>query len=224
MTDADVVTVVDYDGVRATTRLHEPVTGLANHVLLQLEDGRTFVVSRDLLEVQADGTYLLPMTFRSLRETNVPVMGHTESSTDANIQGDIVIPVIEEDIEIAKQGVKRRRLRIAKSVHEREVIIDQPLTQEHVDVNRVVVNRMVDEPPQVRYEGDTIIMPVLEEVVVVDIRLMLREEVHITRRRVETHEPQHVTLRREEVIVEPIETSEPVDDIPAATKFQMDSR
>jgi uncharacterized protein (TIGR02271 family) len=201
MTNVDVVRVVDREGVQATTRLNEPVEGLENHVVLTLEDGQTLVVSRDLLQAQPDGDYHLPLTFASVRE----------GLLHDNIE--MVIPVIEEEVEVARQDVERRRVRIAKSVHEREVIIDQPLTQEHVDVNRVVVNRMVDEAPAVRYEGDTIIMPVLEEVVVVDIRLMLREEVHVTRRRVETHEPQHVTLRREEVSVETIEP----DDIEAAT-------
>jgi uncharacterized protein (TIGR02271 family) len=217
MTNVDVVRVVDREGVQATTRLDEPVEGLENHVVLTLEDGQTLVVSRDLLQAQPSGDYHLPLTFASLGE------GLLQHGLADNME--MVIPVIEEEIEVTRQDVERRRVRIAKSVHEREVIVDQPLTQEHVDVNRVVVNRMIDpadEAPAVRYEGDTIIMPVLEEVVVVDIRLMLREEVHVTRRRVETHEPQRVTLRREEVSVETIKSNEP-DDVEAATDSASDS-
>jgi uncharacterized protein (TIGR02271 family) len=209
MTQTGVVKVVDRDGIEATTRLDEPVSDLDNHVMLLLVDGQTLVVNRDLLQKQPDGDYRLPLSFASL---------HSES--------EMVIPVIEEQVEVTKQDVERGRFRIAKSVHEREVIVDQPLTQEHVDVNRVVVNRMIDpsdDAPVVRYEGDTIIMPVLEEVVVVDIRLMLREEVHITRRRVDTHEPQSVILRREEVTVEPIDPVES-DDIEAAANSSMNSR
>jgi stress response protein YsnF len=88
------------------------------------------------------------------------------------------------------------------------VLVDQPLAEEHVDIDRVVVNQMVDEPPPVRYEGDTLIVPVLEEVIVVDVRLMVREEVRITRRREQVHKPQSVTLRREDVIVEPVPDAE----------------
>lgn len=46
------------------------------------------------------------------------------------------------------------------------------------------------------------IVPVLEEVIVTEMRLMLREELHVRKRQIETRKPQHVTLRREEVTVE----------------------
>jgi len=53
------------------------------------------------------------------------------------------------------------------------------------------------------------IVPVLEEVLVVQKRLMLKEEVHVIRRKVETHQPQHMLLRSEEVIVERVAPEEP---------------
>jgi len=49
------------------------------------------------------------------------------------------------------------------------------------------------------------IVPLLEEVLVVEKRLMLREEVRVTKRRNETHRPQTVTLRKEDVKVEKLE-------------------
>jgi len=64
------------------------------------------------------------------------------------------------------------------------------------------VDRVVAGPVPVRHEGDTMIVPVLEEVLVVEKRLVLKEELRVTRRRVETREPQTVTLRREDVVVE----------------------
>jgi stress response protein YsnF len=82
--------------------------------------------------------------------------------------------------------------------------------QEHVEVNRVVVNQIVDEIPPIRYEGDTMIVPILEEIVVIDVRLIVREEVHIVRHREELHEPQRVVLRREEVQIEAVD--ENLDD------------
>ncbi len=45
-------------------------------------------------------------------------------------------------------------------------------------------------------------MPVLEEVLVVEKRLVLKEEWHITRRRVEARSPPRVILRCEEVSVD----------------------
>jgi uncharacterized protein (TIGR02271 family) len=66
----------------------------------------------------------------------------------------------------------------------------------------VPINRVVDGPISVRSEEDTLVIPLLEEVLVVEKRLLLKEEVRITKRRVETHMPQRVTLRREEAVVE----------------------
>jgi stress response protein YsnF len=57
----------------------------------------------------------------------------------------------------------------------------------------------------VRYEGDTMIVSLLEEVLVVETRLLLKEEVRMTTRRTETHRPVTVTLRREDVTVERVD-------------------
>jgi stress response protein YsnF len=46
---------------------------------------------------------------------------------------------------------------------------------------------------------------VLEEVLVVETRLLVTEEVRITRRRTETHMPERVTLRREDVTIERVD-------------------
>jgi stress response protein YsnF len=46
------------------------------------------------------------------------------------------------------------------------------------------------------------IIPLLEEVLVVEKRLPLKEELHLTKRRVETHKPQRVRLRREKAVIE----------------------
>jgi stress response protein YsnF len=54
----------------------------------------------------------------------------------------------------------------------------------------------------VRHVGNTMIISLLEEVLVVEKRLMLKEELHITKGEVETYKPQRVTLRTEEAVVE----------------------
>jgi uncharacterized protein (TIGR02271 family) len=71
-----------------------------------------------------------------------------------------------------------------------------------VVIERVPINRVVEAPIAARSEEDTLIIPLLEEVLVVEKRLLLKEEVRITKRQVETHMPQRVTLRREEATVE----------------------
>ena len=77
-----------------------------------------------------------------------------------------------------------------------------PLNQEEVMVERVTLNQYVDSPPPpVRYEGDTMIIPVLQEVAVVEKRLLLVEELRVTKRQVQKQETQQVSLRQEEVQV-----------------------
>ena len=73
---------------------------------------------------------------------------------------------------------------------------------------RVELNQELDGPVAVRYEGDTMIVPILEEVLVVQKRLVLKEEIRITRRRREFHAPQSVVLRREHAAVGRIEDPE----------------
>jgi stress response protein YsnF len=53
-----------------------------------------------------------------------------------------------------------------------------------------------------RQEGDTWILPVLEEILVVEKRLMLREEVRVTPTRRDVHNPQKHLVRREHIEVE----------------------
>jgi stress response protein YsnF len=70
---------------------------------------------------------------------------------------------------------------------------------EEVEVERVAINRVIDEAVPIRYEGDTTIIPLLEEILVIEKRLVLREEIHIKKTRREVHNPQEVLLRDEQV-------------------------
>ena len=81
-------------------------------------------------------------------------------------------------------------------------MVEPTRAEETVSVERVPINREVAEPPPVRQEGDTTIVPILEEVLVVEKRLVLREEVRITKRRREISERHRVTLRREQAEIE----------------------
>lgn len=117
----------------------------------------------------------------------------------------IVVPIVEEHIEIEKREIETGGVRVRKVVREREETIDVPLLREEVEVERVPVNRVVDGPVQVRYEGETAIIPVLEEVLVVEKRLMLKEELRVTRKKLVTQETKQVLLKSEGVIVERLE-------------------
>lgn len=111
----------------------------------------------------------------------------------------LTIPVVEEQVQIGKDVVETGRIRVSKTVHEEQQIVDVPIIQEEVNVERVAINQYVATPPAVRYEGDTMVMPILREVLVVEKRLLLVEEVRITKHQTETRIPQQVTLRKEEI-------------------------
>lgn len=112
------------------------------------------------------------------------------------------VPVVEERAHLDKTKVETGKVRAIKRVHEENVIVSTALTNEELIVERVPVNEYVDVPPQARHEGDTMIIPVMKEEVVVQTRLVLVEEVRITRRREERTVEKPVTVRSEEVIIE----------------------
>lgn len=166
----------------------------AQQAQITLQDGRTILVPSDLLVPLQDGILYLPL-FREQLDT-------PENLDDE--QTLMVIPITVEQAEVSKQQVTRGRVRVHKTVHERKETIDEPGFEEKVEVERVAVNRPINAPPPVRYEGDMTIIPVLEEVIVVQKRLMLKEEIRITKQRKEVRNPQTVVLRSEDVQVERI--------------------
>jgi len=195
MTPARVVTVTGANGIRGridTTTWS--LDGSQPEVVVQLDDGRQVLVPLEALDRQEDGSYALNLD---------PVELEARQGTGSHVSGrPLVVPVMAEALGIDKRRVETGRVRIRKAVHEREEVIDQPLLSEEVSIERVPIHRFVDEAIPIRYEGDTMIISLLEEVPVVEKRLMLTEELRITKRQVEAHRPIQVTLRREEVTVE----------------------
>jgi uncharacterized protein (TIGR02271 family) len=112
------------------------------------------------------------------------------------------IPVAREDAEILKRKVEKARVAVNTHVREREEIVEEDLRHDEVDIERVTVDREVDGPLDTRQEGDCMVIPVVEEVLVVQKRWMLKEEIRIRRRSVTTPHRERVRLRSEEVSVE----------------------
>jgi uncharacterized protein (TIGR02271 family) len=170
-----------------------PLDSSRGEVLVQFEDGTSMLVPLEALARQDDGSYHLALDLDAFEQRGAG--GGVSDSP-------LVLPVIEEALEVHTSPVETGRVRVRKIVHEREEVVDPPLLHEEVVVERVPINRVVDGPISMRSEEDTLVISLLEEVLVVEKRLLLKEEVRITKRRVETHMPQRVTLRREEAVVE----------------------
>ena len=122
-----------------------------------------------------------------------------------------MVPVLVEELEVQKRLVETGKVRITKVVHERETLVDEPLFHDKVAITRVPMQRVVDGPVPVREENGTTIISLVEEVLVVEKRWMLREEIHIRTERLATHQPQRITLRSEEVQIARVPH---VDDAP----------
>jgi uncharacterized protein (TIGR02271 family) len=112
------------------------------------------------------------------------------------------IPLVEERLSIEKKEVEAGRLRVRVSVDEREERVPVTLTHDEVVIERVPKNIPLSELPSVRLEGNTTIIPVVEEVVVVEKRLMLIEEIHVRRKAASSTEEVAVTLRSEQASIE----------------------
>ena len=108
----------------------------------------------------------------------------------------------EEVLEPVVREVERGTLRIHKRVEAvpSEVMVEA--THDEVVVERVPVDRQVDAAPAPWQDGDTLVIPVVEEILVVEKRLVVREEVRITRRKVTESVPVQETVRREVVEIE----------------------
>ena len=111
-----------------------------------------------------------------------------------------VIELQSEQIEVRKR-VRRTLVRATRTTYTRDQVVEQDLARETVVIERVPIGRVVDAVPPVREEDGVTIMPVVEEMLVLERRLILKEEVHI--RRVHTTErfKETVSLREQEVTV-----------------------
>ncbi len=109
------------------------------------------------------------------------------------------LPIVEEFATIGTQTVETGRVVISKKVEEHVESVHVVTSHDETEVERVTMNRLVDSAPAVRYEGDTMIIPVLKEITVVEKKLMLVEEIRVTKRKVQTQETVPVTLRKERI-------------------------
>jgi len=122
--------------------------------------------------------------------------------SDLKGQESIVIPVIEELLQIDKKVIETGRVQIEKKVTDKDVTLELPLIQEKISIEKREINQFVETaPPPVRYEGDTMILSVVREEAVIVKKLFFVEELHITRQKTETQMVTKETLRKEELII-----------------------
>jgi uncharacterized protein (TIGR02271 family) len=112
------------------------------------------------------------------------------------------VELVEEQIAVGKREVERGRVVVRTRVEERDEVAEIELLQEEVTVERVPRGVPVETMPGEREEDGVLIVPVVEERLIVTKQLILKEEIRITRHRRTELVREAVRLRSEQVAVE----------------------
>jgi uncharacterized protein (TIGR02271 family) len=136
-------------------------------------------------------------------EEQVPVLDDGLRNSARTVSEE-VIQLVEETASVGKRQVVTGRVRVQTVTDTIEELAHADVKRETVEVTRVPIDRMVETAPEIRTEGDVTIVPVLEEVLVVEKRLVLKEELHIRRRVAAETVEVPVTLRKQRAVVERI--------------------
>lgn len=200
MDQQNTLTVVDRQGCQGTGFVPPTATNAndSQWILVQFALGRELWVTGQMLREREDGSYFLDLETNEQNTDDQQLPAPRPQDTEETV----VIPVIAETLDVQKRVVVSGGVRVRKVVHEHQQTIDELLTQQRVDVERIAINRFVDGPLENRYEDDTLIVPVVEEQLVVEKRFLLKEEVHIHKRRHASQHQQQIILRQEQAIIE----------------------
>ena len=127
------------------------------------------------------------------------------------------LSLFAEELTVGKESAETGRVRVSKQTLTREVAVDEDLLKESAEVEIIPIGRQIFETPAVRHEGETLVLPIVEEVIHIERRLILKEEIRITRRKTTEQFHDRVTLRYQEAVVTRVQSaSEAVDN--ASTK------
>lgn len=115
---------------------------------------------------------------------------------------DIVVPVVSEELHAGAVPVVTGGVRVTKRVHTHDEVLEQELRRTHADVKRVRINRVVDGPQPTRREGNTLIVPIVSEILHVQKQWVVTEEIHISQTEETERVRETVPVSREEAQVE----------------------
>jgi uncharacterized protein (TIGR02271 family) len=133
----------------------------------------------------------------------------------------VTLPLIAETARIDKRAVETGRVRVSTRTETVDEVLRETLRSDMVGVTRVPINRTLAEgemPPVAREENGVTIIPVLEEILVVEKRLVLKEEVHIRQTTSGEAVEVPVTLRRQHAVVERVSEDGHVTEVPPKEK------
>ena len=112
------------------------------------------------------------------------------------------LSIVEEELRVEKRQVATGRVTVRTTTEVSDEVARATLEGETVEVTRVPINREIDAAPSIRTEGDVTIIPVVEEVVLIEKRLVLKEEIHLRRTVTREDVAVPVKLRKQRATVE----------------------
>src|SRR3954452_15648759 len=115
---------------------------------------------------------------------------------------ELVVPVISEELHADAVPVETGGVRVTKRVDSHEEVLEQELRKGRVEVKRVKTDRVVDGPQPVQRVGNTLVIPVVSEVLRVEKRWVVTEEIHITQTEERERVQQKVKVNQERADVE----------------------
>lgn len=177
--------VVDEAGVSGRIREFIVDDEGAGEVSVELASGVRVTMPADMLHPEQNGGYRIETRWAEL------------ASVEA-----LDLPIVVEEVRVGKHVVDRERLKIRRHVVTEDKLVETPLWHERITVEHVPCNAYVEQVPGPRQEGDTLIIPRVEEEVVVIKRLVVREELRIRVIREQRVERTTVSVRRHEIEVE----------------------
>ena len=117
------------------------------------------------------------------------------------------IDLVEERLRVAKRMVDSGGVRVSTEVETVNEAVSLALRQQAAEVERVAVDRVVETAPEPRLDGDTIIIPIIEERPVIVTQLVVTEEIRVRLTETTREEQRSVPLRRERVRIDEIAPS-----------------
>ena len=121
------------------------------------------------------------------------------------------IELLEEVLRVAKRTVEHGRVRVSVLTETEQRQVRETLRSSRVEVEHVAVSRRLEAGeamPQARTENDVLIIPVVEEMLVMEKRLVVVEEMHIRIVQSQEEVGQTVPLRRQRAVVERLAAGE----------------
>ncbi len=93
---------------------------------------------------------------------------------------ELVIPLVEEEININKQQVLTGKLFVDRKTEVKSIPINEKLISRKANVEHVAINKYVDVIPQSRDEAGVTVIPVYEEHIEIIKKIYLKEEIRIS--------------------------------------------